>query len=353
MKRSMQFLALALTLCLLVGGCSAKSNNATMPQAAPKPASYASDEMEPMEEPNVTEGSFDAGATTGALEGALASRKIIRDASLSIQTLEFDVFLEALSRSIAEAGGYVSSSYTSGNSYYRQYLRSAQIEARIPADALDAFLTGVSGLGNVTDRSISVRDVTTSYVDTEAHLQALRTEQEALLKILENAETVEDLITVQNRLSEVRYEIESYESTIRSYDDLIAMSTVTMHISEVERETAVEQETFWQEVSRRFSESLEDVGQGFQSFGAWFLGNLPAIIVWVIILGGIAVVVVAVVRRSSKRRAQRAEQRRAETAQRLRDTQAAQAALKPEQPAPAHDGTAQQGQQQPQEHQEG
>ena len=76
-----------------------------------------------------------------------------------------------------------------------------------------------------------------NYVDTETHLAALRTEQESLMRILADAETVEDLIAVQSRLSEVRYEIESYESVLRTYDDQIAMSTVTLRVQEVERET--------------------------------------------------------------------------------------------------------------------
>lgn len=161
-------------------------------------------------------------------------------------------------------------------------------------------------LGNVVDRRISLRDVTTPYADTEAHLTALRTERDALLEILAAAETVEDLISVQSRLSDVQYEIESYEATLRTYDDQIALSTVTMNIREVERATPVAEETFWQEVGRRFSESLADVGDGFRSFGAWFLGNLPAIVVWAVILGGATVVIVLLVRRGGKRNGTRA-----------------------------------------------
>lgn len=334
MKRNKwKLLSLALALVLLLSGCSAA------PQREEVNIGYdAAAPMEPAAGQNmaVTEESdavLDTGESGGLAGDPLASRKVIRDATLRIQTLEYDKFLPALEQAVLDVGGYVSSRYSSGNSYYGKHLRSAELEVRVPADRLDEFLTGVSGLGNVVDRRESLRDVTTAYVDTEAHLNALRTERDALLEILAAADTVEDLITVQNRLSDVQYEIESYEAVLRTYDDQIAMSTVTMYIDEVERETPVQEETFWQEVSRRFSESLGAVGEGFRTFGAWFFGNLPSIVVWVVILGGLTVGIVAIVRHSGKRLARQAAARQAETARRLRETQAAQAAARAAEPA--------------------
>ena len=89
----------------------------------------------------------DAAQQGEAAGEALAARKIIRDAELEVQTLSYDEFLPALETAIDEAGGYVQSSYTSGNGYYGSRLRSAEIVARIPAEGLDAFLAGVGGLG--------------------------------------------------------------------------------------------------------------------------------------------------------------------------------------------------------------
>ena len=176
---------------------------------------------------------------------------------------------------------------------------------RIPADSLDAFLDTVDGLGNVTSMSTSMRDVTTNYVDSEKHLEALRTEQDARLEILKSATTVEDIITVQDRLSYVKYEIESYESILRSYDDQIDLSTVTLYLSEVERETVVEKETFGQEVGRRFKESLESVGDFFRDLGAWLFGNAPSIVVFLVFNGVIVLIIVLSIKGGIKRRAKR------------------------------------------------
>ena len=243
---------------------------------------------------------------TAALETPLSNRKIIRNAEISAQTLEFDAFVENLTAAVNEIGGFIESSEIGGRTIYNQTrLRNAYFVIRVPAAKLDAFLNTVDGLGNVTSKSTGLRDVTTSYVDSEKHLEALRTEQTALLEILKNATTVEDIITVQDRLSEVSYEIESDESILRTFDDQIDLSTVRLNLSEVERETIVEEETFGQEVSRRFKESLEDVGDGFKAFGAWLFGNAPQIIVFLLVNGGIALIIIFSIRGGVKRRAKR------------------------------------------------
>ena len=317
MKRTIFVFVLCTLLAASVAfGCSAK--NAAREEAyygdeyaLTADAYYEYDMPDaPMEAENGFSGEIAKTSETGA---ALTNRKIIRNASLSVQTLEFDAFLEKLNTAVNEIGGFIESSDIGGRTYYNQSkLRSAYLVIRVPASKLDAFINTVDGLGNVTSKSTGLRDVTTSYIDSEKHLEALRTEQSALLEILKNATTVEDIITVQDRLSDVSYEIESYESILRSYDDQIDLSTVTLNLNEVERETIVEPETFGQEVSRRFNESLEDVGNGFRSFGIWLFGNAPGIIVFLLINGAIALIIIFSIRGGIKRRAKRRAKKLAE-----------------------------------------
>lgn len=237
---------------------------------------------------------------------ALSNRKIIRNANMTVETLAFDTFVDQLTAFIGSFGGYVESS-SIGNRGYRngQQLRYARYTIRIPAEQLDTFLNTVSDLGNVTELNTGLKDVTTSYVDSEKHLESLRIEQQALMEILAKAETVEDIITVQDRLTYVRYEIESYEAILRTYDDQIALSSVAMTVNEVEKETPVEKETFGQEVSRRFNESLSDIGDSCKNFAAGFLGNSPIIFVTILILGAIVLVVVLIIRGVKKRSAKK------------------------------------------------
>lgn len=301
-------LSLLLIVCMCFG-CSAKS--AARNEAATADMYYAAEMESPAEAP-AEYGYTGNSAKAQEPASALSNRKIIRNADMSVETLSFDTFLEQLAASVGSFGGYVESSSV-GNRGYRngQQMRYANYSIRIPADQLDTFLNTVSDLGNVTFVNTSLRDVTTNYVDSEKHLESLRIEQQALMEILAKATTVEDIITVQDRLTYVRYEIESYEAILRTYDDQIALSTVSLSVNEVVRETPVEKETFGQEVSRRFKESLSNVGDGFRTFGAWLIGDAPEIIVTLLILAAVVLVIVLIIRaivRGSRKRKQKKAQ---------------------------------------------
>ena len=324
MKRNRAWIAILMALCMVFAlvGCSKSSSARNDNYYAKTEAAYEMEAPTAMAGDAYYEEAKAAGkvstATTAAKEngesanltGNAAGRKIIKNGALSIQTREFDEFLEQLNRSILTAGGYVESSSINGNSYNRNRMRSADVTARIPAEQLDAFCDQVSELGNVTFKNLYTRDVTLTYVDLESHVKALRTEQETLMELLKKAEKVEDIITIQSRLSDVLYQIESYESTLRTFDDQITYSSVHLSIQEVARETAVEKETAGEEIARRFRENWEDVKEGATRFGIDFVSDLPVILVWVVFLGIIVLVVVLLVKGGPKRKAKR-EKRKA------------------------------------------
>lgn len=313
-------LAILLLLCTAVG-CSASAKSAAYEnsyQMSETADMYYAEAEAPMEAPTEAKAAYGANnapAPASSSSQALSNRKIIRNADMSIETLAFDAFLEKLIASVESFGGYTESS-SIGNRGYRngQQLRNAHYTIRVPADRLDDFLSAVSELGNVTSINTGLRDVTTNYVDSEKHLESLRVEQQALMEILAKATTVEDIITVQDRLTYVRYEIESYEAILRTYDDQIALSTVSLSVNEVEKETQVEKETFGQEVSRRFKESLESVGEFFRDLGAWLFGSAPEIIVVLVFLGVHVLIVILIVKgikrrvRKNREKAQKARE---------------------------------------------
>ena len=285
-----------LCACLFLTGCSA---------AMPKTADMAA----PAERPPSAEIGFngEADAPVDALpENNLpVGRKLIRNAELNVQTLEFDRFLSSLYSKLNALGGYIEANSVDGRGGGMRY---ANMVLRVPAEKLDEFLAEVDGLGNVTRREEALADVTDQYTDTEAMLASLRTEYETLLGLLSKAEKLEDIITLQDRLSDVRYRMESLEARLRSYDSQIAYSRVSLYVNEVRRETAVEQETFGDEVSRRFNESLQDVGDAFTSFAKWFIGNLPHIVVTLIFIALPVIVLILIVRGVKRKRARLAAQ---------------------------------------------
>ena len=309
MKRIIPIALVMLLLCTAIGCSSKSAAREDSYYANSSSAYYADAAYEPEYEPEPAEAAYgytNEAKTSTSQSPVLANRKIIRNADLTVETLSFDTFLNELASSVGSFGGYVESS-SIGDRGYRsgQKLRYARYTLRVPADQLDAFLNTVSDLGNVTSLNTGLKDVTTNYVDSEKHLESLRVEQQALLEILAKAETVEDIITVQDRLTYVRYQIESYEAILRTYDDQVALSSVNLTVNEVEKETPVEKETFGQEVSRRFNESLENVGNGFKNIAAWFLGNAPELIVVLLFFGAQALIIVLIVKGAKKRAAKK------------------------------------------------
>lgn len=271
------------------------------------------DEMEFAEEMPVENDVADAG-TGGAKEqqDALSGRKLIKTVSLNVETEQFDVLVPALEQRVTALGGYIESiSSDSRGNYYSpeyigtKYLRYANMTARIPKENLDAFLSTVSEQTNVVSRSESVTDVTLQYVDLESHKKALNAEQDRLLELMERAESVEDIITIEGRLSEVRYQLESMESQLRTFDNKIDYSTVYLYIDEVEQYTPTETTTVWQRISSGFMESLRGVGRGISNFAIWLVVKLPYLVVWALAIIVIILIIRAVFKSRKKRLAKK------------------------------------------------
>ena len=292
MKMRMRILAAVMAVVFVATGCGASAkyeSAASAPMAVAEEAAveeYYADEMVEMEA-----GGSGVQTTTDISQTADIHRKLIRTFDLSIQTKEFDEVLNGIQMKVQELGGYIeNSSLDGGSAYYNHYNRYSNMTVRIPSDKLDGFIANVKETANVTYISESTEDITLRYVDVESRKIALETERDRLLELLEKAETVEDIITIESRLSEVRYQLESYASQLRTFDNQVDYSTVHINISEVDRETNVEPKTFWEEVVEEFKNTLYRMGRSCKDFAIWFLGSSPIIVLWVVVI--VAVVLV-------------------------------------------------------------
>jgi len=230
---------------------------------------------------------------------ALQERKLIKTVDLNVETKEFDQMLTTLEQNITDLGGYIESMEVYNGSSYSGYRssRDANMTIRIPKQRLDTFLETVEGISNVVRRSESVEDVTLTYVDLESHKKVLQAEQDRLLELLKKAEAIEDIITIESRLSNVRYQIESMESQLRTFDNKVDYSTVYLNVDEVQELTPVQEETVWQRIAGGLTDNLRDIKDGTVEFFIWFVINIPNFIVWIIIIV-IAVIVIRLLRKA-------------------------------------------------------
>ncbi len=287
------------------GGSSDSSNKYSMTEAAAETPAAAYDtaaSADYMAEEEIAYGDAGEIASENGIESPVSDgRKLIKTVHIEMQTREFDSVLDSLGKKVQELGGYIENSSHYGRSYDYESTRSADYTVRIPADKLDAFVASAGEMGNVTYKSESVEDVTLQYVDTESRKKALETEQERLLELLGQAENMEDLLAIESKLSEVRYQLENYGSQLRVLDNQIDYSMVTINIQEVERITEARDRTFFEEVSDRFSDSLYRVGRGLRSFAVGFLGSLPVLAVWAVVIAMFIAVLRLVLRKRPKK----------------------------------------------------
>ena len=146
------------------------------------------------------------------------------------------------------------------------------------------FTQAVSGIANVVSTNISRDDITLQYVDTESRVTALKTEESRLLELLAQAETMSDLLEIEARLSDVRYELENYASRLRVYDNQVDYATIYLFISEVQEYTPVAEKTVRERIRDGFKSSIEGVTEGFVDFFVWVIASSPYLVVWAVVI---------------------------------------------------------------------
>lgn len=300
-------LALALTGSMAACGAKSLSENATAGSYKEASGNYAADEgwgiasemaeeSADYSEDRTSDASLseaDQGNLTDSSEEAV-DRKLIRNLNLSLETMKFDELQTLIEQKVNELGGYIESSTVDGTSDSSN--RYSYLTIRIPSDQLDAFEDVLGSSATVLSKSSTVQDVTLNYSDLAAHISSLRIEQETLMDMLSKADSVDTIITIQNELTNVRYELESYESQMKVLENQISYSTVYVNIREVKTPTVQEKEGFFSRVKHTFINSISDVATGIEDFLVFFLGNIVGIILFLAIAIGILCLIRALFR---------------------------------------------------------
>ena len=302
MKKGKKIYVMGLLVLLTLGLCTCGQKEETAKDVATNEVGYASAAAFEQEQ-GTSEDVADTGEGMKENEGEVkapnTSQKLIRYLDYTIETKEFDTFVQELGELVSTAKGYVEQSEVSQDEAqsYAQGKRYASYTLRIPADGLEAFKQELQEKGTITRQSERVEDVTLNYVDVESHITALKTEQDSLLKMLEQADTIETILAIQNQLTQVRYQLESYESQKRTYDNDINYSTVYVYVQEVERESQ-NTDTYGGELLEKLSGNFHGILIGLRSFSLWFLGAMPY---W-ILLGLLFLVFWVVYKKATKKK---------------------------------------------------
>ena len=241
------------------------------------------------------------------------SRKIIRHMSMDLETRTFTEAIQSIQTAVAEAGGYIESQNQEGyslGSRSRYQERYANIQARVPSAKLDEVARSVGGFCNVLSQSESMDDITDSYYDAQAHLKSLQIQEERLLAILEKADKLEDIITLESALSDVRYQIESLTASLRRMDSQVAYSYLNISLREVVEYQEVQEKprSFGEQMREAFGDGMGDMVDGLQTFALFLARVGPSLVVLVLIIVGIAALIQVCRKAAGKQRKNKFDQ---------------------------------------------
>ncbi len=238
------------------------------------------------------------------------NRKLIYSVKYEIETLKFDDSISQLRQLSENLGGYIESSSLSSEQTYIGYdpIKKADFVLRIPSDKLNDFFLLVGSIGNILAESLESQDVTLLHADREARINSLVASERRLLELLSNATILEHVLDIEQKLAEIRYEIETNISQQNKLDSLIAYSKVTLNVREVFdlTKTKTTPLTFGEKMADTFNKSVSRVWQGMQSFAIWFLGNIIEIAIYI----GVIVLIIWLILKLSRRASKRANERR-------------------------------------------
>ena len=326
-KHSVRLLALATTGLLLVSGlaaCGAAASKSAYVSETMAAASGGMYREEAAAEEAVADSaanmkmnrvaalqeSGDTGADSSSSDGQVDtseipdSRKLIRNVDLSFETTDFDTFVQDIQSKTTALGGYIESSDLSGNAYTDRH-RYAYFTLRIPKPQVDTFLSFAEGEANLTRKYENTQDITLQYYDTESRKKALQSEYDRLLELMAKAESVDAVIAIEQRLSEIRYQLDSFESDLRRYDNQVDYSTITVNVSETTVLTASEKSGFWSRVQANLESNVEDLCNAAIGLLIWFLSSLPVLLALAILFYMIYRIVKAIRNRRKARKAEK------------------------------------------------
>lgn len=304
-------LATALISVFIFTGCgSKKDGSSTKSPAAGLEKNQVSDNVKSENGVGIQKpGEKSAASSDKATENKAmvdSERKIIKKGNTVLETLKFEESLNSILKEIETKGGYIESSNVQGNTTGKQIYneggkviyrenRNANITARVPKDAFDEFINGIGDFGNVISKSISGEDVTSQYFDTEARLKTLKIQEERILDLLKKSGELKDIIELEKRLSELRYEIESLTGTLKKLESMVSYSQVTINLLEVVELTPEEKTPVT--LGEKILTALKSSTKGLIELCKGFLILIATILPYAVVIGAITLIVIFIKRK--------------------------------------------------------
>ena len=299
-----RMIIMGIITALLLSGCgSSKSSGAYENFAAEEPVAEAKSSYSAKadydyddygyEEEMLTEEAYDAGSGSQAqvnedevkesAESSGNKRMLIKTVHMEVESEDIDTMVRNVEKRVDELGGYVENMSVNNQKYSNSETKTADITARVPVEKLDQFVNEVEGQSNVLSRSSNAEDVTLRYVDMQARMDSLQTEYDRISELLKEADSLDNIIELENRLTDIRYEL--------NVKQVIEYTPVV-----------VQEKTRLERMSDGFIQNCKRVWNGILDFFVGLIVALPVLLIWAVIIALIVLVIRFIIRKARQNR---------------------------------------------------
>jgi len=218
----------------------------------------------------------------GNVVPAIQGPQVIRQAqlSISVKSGSFDSSLASVRSLVELEQGYVSGTDAQANPVTNDQIRTGVISFMVPAAKFDETIDALSKMGKVQTEHISGNDVSLQYVDLHSRLANEEAQRDAMLALLAKAQTVEQIILVQNQIGQITGQIEQLKGQIQYIEHNVAFSTITVQMTEAGAPVTTAPSDSW-----GFASALSDAAHNFVATVNYLVTGLGAVGPILILLG--------------------------------------------------------------------
>ncbi len=278
MRTSPRLVASLMFATLAVGACSKKSESDDRPKAS-APTGPVEKDLLAADEPANGRLSFASTEQAATTKLTTDNRKVIRTGAIQLVVRDYATTRAKLDALLAAAGGYVDSTQVS---HSQGSVSNATVVLRLPSETFGSIIPKLRELGEITGETTNAADITAQYVDISARLTSSKALEKRLIELATARDGgIEAVLAVERELARVRGVIESYEGTMRQWNDQIAMSTLTLTLStKAPAIAATAAPGLGERISSGFGGSIE----ALRDFGGWLAVTLIAFLPWLVFL---------------------------------------------------------------------
>ena len=265
MKKATKVFILIFAFCFILSGCTEGETGKTPDTYSPDIESNSGGQLKSVgiaedfdaadaEEPaEVSDVEFEEGEKASVkktdkpveegkdIKAEKAEEKLVYTCDIDIETTTYKETTKEIESLIKKYNGIIErqEEYDNDTGWYMEDYEktsgtmTANIVVRIPSKDYKAFINALDGKGKMTHKNMNVTNISRSYYDTAATVESLKIQEKRLLEMMKQAKTIDDMITIERRLTEVQTELNQNKTQLGIMDTEVAYSTVTLNVREV------------------------------------------------------------------------------------------------------------------------